>query len=358
MSEHNPVIVIGAGLSGLYAAWLLHRQQVDVLVLEARPRIGGRILSEKPDGQESAIDLGPAWIWPAFQQRLQALVEELGVTLFSQYTKGDMLYETETGDIHRHGGPSSHDQSFRIAGGKVALIDALRSQLPESSVQTGITVRSIRRDRMQVEADGADGPMLYSADRVILALPPRLLLNNIDLIPGPDETMQQVWRNTPTWMAGHEKRMFIYEEPFWRSQGLSGEVFSRRGPLSEIYDGSPEDENFYALTAFVGLNAMQRQQLEQNALHEVCMAQLQRLFGQASSDVKQVMVSDWSREAFTTTGLDLDSVAHHPQYPATMQRHLWDERLLLAGTEVAREQGGYLEGALEAADEATALILT
>lgn len=358
MSEHHPVIVIGAGLSGLYAAWRLHRQQVDVLVLEARSRVGGRILSEKPEGHESAIDLGPAWIWPAFQQRMRALVNELGIPLFSQYTRGDLLFETETGDVQRHGGPSSHDQSFRIAGGKAALIDALCSQLPESSVQTGITVRSIRRDAMQVEAEGAEGPVLYSADRVILALPPRLLLNNIDLIPEPDETMQRVWRDTPTWMAGHEKRVFIYEDPFWRSQGLSGEVFSRRGPLSEIYDGSPEGEDFYALTAFVGLSAMQRQQLAQDMLHEACMAQLLRLFGQVSSDVRQVMVSDWSTESLTTTGLDLDSMAHHPQYPATMQRHLWDERLLLAGTEVAREQGGYLEGALEAADEATALILS
>jgi monoamine oxidase len=356
MSEHHPVIIIGAGLSGLYAAWRLHRQQVNVLILEARPRIGGRILSEKPEGHESAIDLGPAWIWPAFQQRMQALVNELGVPLFSQYTKGDLLYETETGDIHRHGGPSSHDQSFRIVGGKAALVDALRSQLPESSVQTGITVRSIRRDGLQVEAEGADGPALYSADRVILALPPRLLLNNIELNPGPDETMQKVWSNTPTWMAGHEKRVFIYEEPFWRRQGLSGEVFSRLGPLSEIYDGSPEDENFYALTAFVGLSEMQRQQLGQDALHEACMMQLQRLFGAASSHVKQTMVSDWSREPFTTTQLDLDSMVQHPQYPATMPRHLWNERLLLAGTEVAREQGGYLEGALEAADEATAFI--
>ena len=358
MSEHHPVIVIGAGLSGLYAAWRLHRQQVDVLVLEARPRIGGRILCEKPEGHESAIDLGPAWIWPAFQQRMQALVNELGLPLFRQYTKGDLLYETETGDIHRHGGPSSHDQSFRIVGGKAALMEVLRSQLPESSVKTGITVRSIRRDDLQVEADGVDGPVLYSTDRVILALPPRLLLNNIELNPGPDETLQKVWSSTPTWMAGHEKRVFIYEEPFWRSQGLSGEVFSRTCPLSEIYDGSPEDENFYALTAFVGLSAMQRQQLGQDALHEACMMQLQRLFGAASIDVKQTMVSDWSREPFTTTGLDLDSMVHHPQYPATMPRHLWNERLLLAGTEVAREQGGYLEGALEAADEATAFILS
>mgnify|MGYP001825002239 FL=1 len=109
--------------------WRLHRQQVDVLVLESRPRTGGRILSKKAEGYESATDLGPAWIWTSFQQRMQALVNELGLRLFSQYTKGDLLYESETGDIHQHVGPSSHDQSFRIVGGKAALTDVLRSQL-------------------------------------------------------------------------------------------------------------------------------------------------------------------------------------------------------------------------------------
>ena len=124
-----------------------------------------------------------------------------------------------------------------------------------------------------------------------------------------------------------------------------------------MYDDLPEDENFYALTAFVGLSAMQRQQLGQDRLHEAGMAQLQWLFVAASNDVKQVMASDRSRESLTTTGLDLDSMVHHPQYPATMPRHLWHERLLAAGTEAAREQSGYLEGAIEAADEAIAFIL-
>jgi monoamine oxidase len=54
------VIVVGAGLAGLAAARLLHRQGVEVLVLEARDRVGGRVntldeLSGHPEGGANVI---------------------------------------------------------------------------------------------------------------------------------------------------------------------------------------------------------------------------------------------------------------------------------------------------------------
>ena len=82
------------------------------------------------------------------------------------------------------------------------------------------------------------------------------------------------------------------------------------------------------------------------------MAQLQRLFGEESRSVKDIQIKDWSTDQYTATESDLSSGAHHPQYPRNMPRTFWGERLILAGTEVARENGGYLEGALESADEA------
>ncbi|MEM1154111.1 MAG: hypothetical protein AAGI44_08210 [Pseudomonadota bacterium] len=43
----------------------------------------------------------------------------------------------------------------------------------------------------------------------------------------------------PTWMAGQAKVVAVYESPFWRDSGFSGDAMSRKGPLIEIHDASP-----------------------------------------------------------------------------------------------------------------------
>ena len=113
MSDHHSVIIIGAGLSGLYAAWKL-RDEHDVILLEARTRVGGRILSPSIGEQHNSnIDLGPAWCWPQLQPRLQKLLQTLNIKTFPQFTQGDMLYETNAGNIQRYSDQSSHQQAHR-----------------------------------------------------------------------------------------------------------------------------------------------------------------------------------------------------------------------------------------------------
>ncbi len=60
-SSQQRVVVVGAGLSGLAAAQELRRQGYDVIVVEARDRIGGRIWtsSKWPD---MSLDFGATWI--------------------------------------------------------------------------------------------------------------------------------------------------------------------------------------------------------------------------------------------------------------------------------------------------------
>jgi monoamine oxidase len=82
-SETNPaskeatVIVIGAGVSGLAAARRLADEGVNVIVLEGRDRIGGRVWTDHSIG--TPLDLGASWIHGTFLNPLTALADRIGI---------------------------------------------------------------------------------------------------------------------------------------------------------------------------------------------------------------------------------------------------------------------------------------
>jgi monoamine oxidase len=73
-SKGRSVLVIGSGLSGLAAARELKRNGCDVVVLEARDRIGGRIQTSRiwPD---MPMDMGATWIHEVRGNPITHLIE-------------------------------------------------------------------------------------------------------------------------------------------------------------------------------------------------------------------------------------------------------------------------------------------
>ncbi|HYJ22097.1 MAG TPA: FAD-dependent oxidoreductase, partial [Solirubrobacterales bacterium] len=89
------VAIVGAGLAGLVAARQLVAAGREVVVVEARERVGGRLLNEEI-GDGKVVEVGGQWIGPT-QERLAALAVELGVDTFPTHDEGRHLIEIDGG---------------------------------------------------------------------------------------------------------------------------------------------------------------------------------------------------------------------------------------------------------------------
>lgn len=338
-------LIVGAGLSGLHTAAKLHAMGREVTLIEARARLGGRILSHTVGNAN--FDLGPAWFWPG-QPHIDQLIHEFSLHSFPQQSEGIALYEDENERI-QHLRDSPMDGAYRIEGGMGAIISALANRIPAERIQLNSTATHLRRTSAGIETslrcDGHTRTIL--SQRVILALPPRLvaaLSFEPALTPALIATLEEI----PTWMAGHAKFLAYYDTPFWRTAGYSGEAFSQRGPLIEIHDASPKSGGPYALFGFVGTPPNQRKVLGEKLVEQI-LEQLQRLFGATARHPTASHLQDWAQDSYTATKRDLTPLNYHPSYGYFSEAFdLWDGALLLSGTETAEQYGGFVEGALDA----------
>ncbi len=354
------VVIVGGGLSGLRAAQLLAEQGVDFILLEARTRLGGRILS-LPIGNGGSrevnqrYDLGPTWFWPAMQPYIARFVSQLGLSTFPQFSSGAVAIERSSLEPVRYArGYDQEPASLRVASGMQAIVDALEALLPSSAVHLSSKVTGIVRDvtGVRIQAVNEQGePIIVTTSKVILALPPRLAARTIDFTPRLPIAVHRAWAATPTWMAGHAKLVAVYERAFWRDAGLSGAAQSMVGPLAEVHDASAFGADA-ALFGFVGVSVAGRRALG-SRLPEGAVAQLVRLFGKQAGSPKAILLKDWAGDPLTAIPEDAKLPGGHPTFGASIGLGPdWQRVLFTAGTEVARSGGGYLEGALVAADHA------
>lgn len=357
---HTGTLIVGGGLSGLSLANSLHRGGNDFSLVEQRPRLGGRILSfgSTPGGQ---YDLGPSWYWSG-QPHVTALIEALGLRSFAQHTDGDVLIERSDGRIMRESAFPVMAGARRIDGGMIALVNGLAKKLPEQSINTGVSITALRREEGTIvctckNADHSEQEI--SADRVVLALPPRLIAQNIRFEPALPSSHANRLAAIPTWMAGHAKAVIEFDKPIWRAAGLSGDMFSQSGPLGEIHDASLSNGEGHALFGFLGWPAPQREALR-DELKDRISDQLTRLLGDKEARDAKITLIDWATEKATASDADAARpLSSHPQYGIPSEIAVfWDGRVILSSTETDFQNGGLLEGALAASAQTYRLLRT
>ncbi len=440
------VVVVGAGLAGLAAARSLRASGCDVAVLEARDRVGGRVLNHQLPGGE-VVEMGGQWIGPS-QLRVNKLVAELGLETFPTHDTGEHLLDLKgkvkryTGEIpplpkaalvdlgqsqlrfdrlaqrvpleapwaadraerwdeetfatwlrrntrtasarffwevfseavfaaepqdmsllhalaytHSGGGVNSligvrnAAQQDRLVGGSQLIAHLLAEPLGEE-LRLGAPVRKIKQTArgVTVEADG----VTVRARRAIVSIPP-VLAGRIAYEPALPPQRDLLTQKMP---AGSVIKVnVVYDEPFWRADGLSGQAAGDHDPIKFTFDNSPPSGTPGVIVCFLeGAHARRFGRIDADARRRAVLASLVGYFGKRASKPIDVIEQDWSAEEWT-----------RGCYGAHLAPGVWTQfgpalrepigRIHWAGTETASVWSGYMDGALSSGERAAAEVL-
>lgn len=346
------IVIAGGGLTGLRLAQKLEKKNINFLMIEARSFLGGRMRSEYSTADDTYFDLGPTWFWPEFEPNMKGLMNELNLQSFEQYSKGSHTFENQHGMIQRFNTdiPVSH----RIDGGVQALIQQFQSCIPSEKYMLNTQVKQLKQlENYKIEVtvlNKENKEVSFTAESVVLAMPPNIIQENIQFIPELSQKSRQSLSAKRTWMASQAKIVVVYNRPFWRENHLSGTANSFKGPLQEIHDASPQNGSSGALFGFFGLTPAERKAFGKRKVFESVTAQLVRLFGNEAENYTDILYKDWAEDKFTAGKQDQFPMTEFPPYQPIDNDAIWGYRLLFASTETSAVAGGHLEGALNAAE--------
>ena len=336
VSSTQDVIVVGAGVTGLALADRLRHAGLQVLVLEARDRVGGRLLSAADRSGAATLDLGASWCWPD-EPRVQALVARLGLPMHEQHIVGDAMYQDASGTQRLAGNPID-GRALRFSSGAQSLAHALAARL-DGSILLSSPVSSIRVvGGASVEVEHANG--CAYARYAVVALPPALAVAQIDFDPPLPPALVTLASGTPVWMGAMTKVVAEYAAPFWREAGLAGAAMSHAGPLRELHDLCGPHGQPAASFGFAPAEAT----MEPAAV----IGQLVALFGEAAAAPLALHAQCWRAEQWTSPPA-VERLANYATFGDPRYRQAIHSRVWLGSTETAPAHPGHIEGALESA---------
>ncbi len=338
------VIIIGGGLSGMTIAHQLKKQGIGIKVLEAQGRLGGRI-ETRYGNQNTPMEMGATW-FSVEHSNLLALLAELNIGHFEQHTEGVALFETMSFEPpQQYFVPANSQSAFRIKAGTYSIIAALMNRIGNEDVALNTQVTQITDEGDHIRITDALENNFF-CKLVILALPPKLLVDTILFSPTLPQNVRQVMRQTQTWMGGSAKFSVEYKKAFWKDKGFSGSVFSQSGLATEIYDHTNFEKTKFAIKGFLNGSANHYAFEERR---EKVITQLKHYFGDEAPDYISYNDKIWNDPYIQTESeqfLPPHANNGHPLFEEGYMRN----KLFFAGTETSKQFGGYMEGAIIAAN--------
>ncbi|KAK0113561.1 hypothetical protein ONS96_014419 [Cadophora gregata f. sp. sojae] len=149
MSESQyEVIVVGAGLSGLQAAYDIQQAGLSCVVLEARDRVGGKTWSVPLANGKGCVDIGAAWINDTNQSHVYALTKRFEIELLEQNVDGDCIFQDKDGATHAF----PYGTSPKFSEAQVTDLERIRDIIHDLSVAYGSKASSTENyDQMSLE---------------------------------------------------------------------------------------------------------------------------------------------------------------------------------------------------------------
>jgi monoamine oxidase len=237
-------------------------------------------------------------------------------------------------------------QERRFVGSSQELSIRLATKLGDSVVLSA-PVRRIEQsdDGLVVTSDITTVRAKYA----IVATPP-VLANRIDYRPLLPVSRDALAGRMP--MGSAAKCIAVYDRPFWREEGFSGEAVTNTGPLSVVFDNGSHDGAVHALLGFVmGDEARRFSSRPAAERREAVLDSLGKMFGDWARKPTDYVEFDWSAEEWSR-GCPVANMAAGAMMSCGRALHEPVGRIHWAGTETATEWTGYMEGALQSGERA------
>jgi monoamine oxidase len=242
-------------------------------------------------------------------------------------------------------------QQDRVTGGAQTMAHRISAELGDSLVLER-PVRDVTQDDhgVVVRADGCD----VRARRVVVAIPPTLA-GHISYEPQLPVDRLLLAQSMPA--GSIRKASVVYEEPFWRADGLNGQSVATASPIEMTLDASPvAGAGVLAAFAF-GPHGRALGAREPDERRRVVLETLTMRFGPRASRPIHYEEIDWAEEPWTRGC----SMAHTPpgvltQFGPALRTPVG--RIHWAGTETATVSLGTIDGAIRSGKRAAAEVLT